>query len=439
MHVPDLTPWLDIPPDLKQALLKPTPLGSLISATVFVLAIGMLFAILRRALRNTKKRSRVDRVVQTFHAIERVFLKYLGYLVGTTWKSPLWRGIISLMFFGIVAMSGALLRWPFCLWATIVGLVGVLVVFRQWSRDEDDEEYHVRTIKRETIRGTRNFELVVACASVLIYAPVVFAQLQVAGLGFEVDPKAGPLAFEGYTLLEILKIAPLVQYYDVYADILNFQKLGTVANPSFQAKFAVIAFRVASDLILLAALKRFFDIARRAAAGLDLRPAEEKLESIDRMERATGIQEIETSVLEGRPFARERLERILKGNEFSAYPDVKFETATALCKIAKHVQSEDEGESSRLLYLAIEEGYEPLRNGIWTETHDDADYGFVRRRLGDAYLAIGERENVQTRKRKARNSYGAAKDVFARLQMTDALQKAQAGWARADALLAGSA
>jgi hypothetical protein len=318
-------------------------------------------------------------------------------------------------------------------------LFGVLVVFRQWSHDEDDEEYHIRAVKREVIRGTRNFELVVACASVLIYAPVVFAQLQNSGLGFDVDPKAGPFAFEGFTLIEVLKIAPLVQYYDVYADILNFQKLGTVANPSFAAKFAVIAFRVTSDLIILAAIKRFFDIARRAAVGLDLRPAEEKLESANPADRATGIREIERSALEGRPFARDRLERILKGNEFSAYPDVKFEVATALCKLAQRAQGNDEDERRRLLYLAIDKGYEPLRNSIWTQDLNEANYGYVRLRIGDALLAIGERETAKARKLQARNSYGAAREIFSRRQMVDGLRQAQDGWARASALLAGSA
>jgi hypothetical protein len=102
---------------------------------------------------------------------------------------------------------------------------------------------------------------------------VVSDKYGIADLGFDVDPQAGPFAFEGYTLLEMLKIAPVVQYYDVYADVLNFQRIGTVANPSFGAKFAVIAFRAVSDLIIIAALKRLFDSARRAAAGFDLRPA----------------------------------------------------------------------------------------------------------------------------------------------------------------------
>lgn len=438
MRAPDLARWFDVPSDLKQALVHPTPLGSLFSALAFVISVGILFTAIRYLLRNTKKRSRVDRAIQMFHAIERVVLKYVGYIVGTTWRSPLWRALVSSIFFGTIAVSGALLRWPFCLWTIIIGLSGALVVFRQWSHDEDDEEYHIQAIKREVIRGTRNFELIVSCASVLIFAPVVFAQLQNAGFGFDVDPKAGPFAFEGFTLIEMLKIAPLVQYYDVYADILNFQKLGTVANPSFEAKFAVIAFRVTSDLIILAAIKRFFDIARRAAAGLDLRPAEEKLESADRGDRATGVREIERSALEGRPFARERLERILKANEFSAYPDVKFEAATALCKLAK-LQRNDRDESRRLLYLAIDKGYEPLKNGVWTQDLNELNYGYVRLRLGDALLAIGEREAVQARKLQARNSYGAAREIFSRRQMTAALQQAQDGWARASALLSGSA
>ena len=135
--------------------------------------------------------------------------------------------------------------------------------------------------KEIKIKGDLTFELVIACAFLLVYAPVAFAAMQAAGYGFEVKPEARPFAFVIYTLVEMLKASPLVDYYDLFAEKLQLDKIGNISHPSPPAKWAVLTFRATLTLVILAALSRLRDIARRVAEGLDLRPIEDMLHSKD--------------------------------------------------------------------------------------------------------------------------------------------------------------
>ena len=138
---------------------------------------------------------------------------------------------------------------------TSIGLLGIFVTFRHWSQIEADKTFYNSKPKCPIDIGEStniNVEVAIACCFILIFAPVVFAQLHVADPhSFSLKGHPSAFAFEGFMLVEVLKIEPIVQYYDVYADILNFERLGTVTDPSFQAKFAVIAFRVSADLVVL--------------------------------------------------------------------------------------------------------------------------------------------------------------------------------------------
>src|SRR5262249_35104057 len=123
--------------------------------------------------------------------------------------------------------------------------------------------------------------------------------------------EAGPFTFLIYTLLETLKAAVLVDYYDLYADQLGFEKIGQVKNPSTYAKAAIFAYRLSLNLLILATLKRLLDIARRRAEGRDLRHIEDMLheQGIDTQKQA--VARLETFALAGRGNAHLLLERIL--------------------------------------------------------------------------------------------------------------------------------
>jgi hypothetical protein len=80
-----------------------------------------------------------------------------------------------------------------------------------------------------------------------------------------------------YTMIETLKAGSLVDYYDLFADRIGFDKITSAKNPTEWAKWVILAYRLSLNLLLLAAIKRLFDIAQRRSKGLDLRHLEDKM------------------------------------------------------------------------------------------------------------------------------------------------------------------
>ena len=136
----------------------------------------------------------------------------------------------------MLGMLGTMERWRsqaqalycdgrFSLYRQALGCWGSFVTFRHWSQIEADKTFYNLTPKCKIDfgeNGNINVEVAIACCFILIFAPVVFEQLQVAdphSLSLKGHPSA--FAFGGFMLVEVIKIAPIVQYYDVYADILS--------------------------------------------------------------------------------------------------------------------------------------------------------------------------------------------------------------------------
>jgi hypothetical protein len=405
MKLPELLTRLHIPADFKQEIFTPSPIGTLVWSAVFVIVIGaMILAV--RAFRPTPtatvKPSFIDRVLGRISKWDRNFVYYATYIFGTHYRRPLVRKFLVVVIFSTAALFGALLPWPTCLVVISFGLLGVFVIFRQWSHIEDDKVFFVERPRSIRIDGDINFEVVASSLFILIFAPVAFAQLQLAKMGFHLDDKAGPFAFEGYTLIEILKIAPLVQYYDLYADILDFRKLGTVNDPSFQAKFAVVAFRLSSDLIILGVLKRFIDMAKRVAAGLDLKQIMEDLSDRDEIKRNNALDKLGEFALENKPRAKEYLGEVVTKAKYNSNIEVGVKAAEKLIEVAKHVSKP---EANYLLNdLIIKEFSKKVKL-------DDGNrwYADFCEMTGDALLAwanriTGER-GYKARLKEAREQY----------------------------------
>ena len=97
-------------------------------------------------------------------------------------QSPSPLQMISAEGCGSQSQHSAVLPWPWGLIVVGVGLLGIFVVYRHWSHDEDEVLREVRDEDKEIkIKGHLTFELVIACAFLLVYAPVAFAAMQRAG------------------------------------------------------------------------------------------------------------------------------------------------------------------------------------------------------------------------------------------------------------------
>jgi hypothetical protein len=431
VNLPDISGWIYIPSDFKQEIFEPSPLGTLIFSALFVAVLGAAITVLWPRPNLSRRVSLFERFVDRVDKLDRGFIYYATYAFGTHYRSPWIRKIFIVAIFTAIAVAGAMVRWPACIGVISVGLIGVFVIFRHWSRIEDDKMFFVTPKKKIPIDGDIIFEVTSACLFILIFAPVAFAQMQLADVGFKLDEKAGPFAFEGYALIEILKIGFLVQYYDIYADIFNFRRLGPVGEPSFWAKFAVIAFRLSVDLIILGVLKRVFDIARRVSAGLDLNPLLDKLSDEDSQTRIKAAKKLGEFAVAGKPRAKDYLEEILKNRKYHRYTEVCFAAAKSLCDVAKH---SDKAEGIHLLRdIVIGEGYDKLGR----PDAQDEKYSTYREDKGDALLAWAKHENAKypTRVKNAILNYNVARTQYHQRGDARAVERVQRKQEEAQRLL----
>jgi hypothetical protein len=387
------------------------------------------------------------RFVDGIRSLDRNLVKYGSWIVGTRYRTTWRRVLVFLAFFGGVAIGGATLPWPWCLWILSLGLFAVFIVFRDWSTIENAVEYDVSSGAASTkidIDRNINPEMLGACAFVFVFAPVAFAQIQMAGFGFELETGAGPFAFVRYTMVELLKIGPLVQYYDVFAERLQFETLVAVSHPTMAAKAALLVFRGTVDLIILAALKRFVDIAQRVAAGLDLRPHVDALRTADEKKHGTTVRTLEAFALDGRARAMELLQDILKQpgdrsfipTEMVYSPDVRFAAANALSLFGHRRRD------SLVLWFVIDNGYLPITENEWTRESHPMNWARAQEKLGDAYQSLGMRETVLDRMRRSQAAYKRAMSIYEDLQiqreqdMQREMDKCQSSLAETERVLA---
>jgi hypothetical protein len=378
--------WVIVPSDIAQDIVNPSPLGTLVASAVIVAALAVPVSILWPRPDISGKRSILRRFVYWLDSVDRYFIWCATYVFGTHYQNPALRRALVLGTLGVMAIASAFLRWPLFLVPTSIGLLGIFVTFRHWSHIEGDKTFYNSKPKHPIDIGEStnlNVEVAIACCFILIFAPVVFAQLQVADPhSFSLKGHPSAFAFEGFMLVEVLKIAPIVQYYDVYADILNFERLGTVTDPSFQAKFAVIAFRVSADLVVLGGLKGFLDIARRVSAGLDLTPWIATLTNADEETRIKSVQKLGSFARDRVPLSIDSLKEILNG-EYTEDVDVRFEAAKQLTRVAKDLNRKE----GRRLAEDIIAAYSRLPN---TGNEKLARY---REQKGDTYYALARLQN----------------------------------------------
>src|SRR6202050_606572 len=337
----------------------------------------------------------IARLGVILHVADRYLVRYGSWWVGTRVSSRWLRHVLMLSIFIIVAAGGILAPWPWCIWVLTFGILNILIVFRHWSRDEDEIESEV------TPEGKPNLsaEMIGACAFVLVYTTTAFAQVQAARQAFQIPSDAGPFTFVRYSLFEFLKELPLVSYYDLFSDDLQFYNFNSVTPALYTAKWAVLAFRCAVGLIILAAVKRLIDIARRVSQGLDLRPIKAVLEN-PKTEPGAVDEAVGTLVrfaLRGRQGAAEQLEQILtevQDRQPRFIAGVRFAAANALASYGN-----SRGDSGKLL-IAID-GYRRIAREDWPRERAPLDWAMTQNNLGDALARLGERESDTARLEEA--------------------------------------
>jgi tetratricopeptide (TPR) repeat protein len=395
---------------------SPTPLASLVSGLLMLALLAAVYTALDRfrGRRNPGRHSIGDSVIDGLRTLDRAFVQVGSWLVGTRIADPALRPTVVVGVFSGFALAGALAPWPWGLVAIAAGVVGILIVFRHWSRDEDEVFAETPFDQKDIrIKGDLSAEVMLACGFVLVFAPVAFSHLQAHGYGFELAPDAGPFTFLVYSLVELFKAAVLLEHYDLFGDRIGYDEITGVTNPSDDAKWAVLAYRLALILLTLAAFKRLLDIARRRAEGLDLRHIEESLHDSDPVVQQEAVADLTTLALAGRSNALVLLERILaptKSDNWSFKSDIRLAVANALWKCAER------RGSMGALYSAIE-GYRGLLAREFTRAAMPAQWAMTQNELGNALQTLGEREGSAARLAEAVAAFRAALEVYTRNAM----------------------
>jgi len=394
---------------------SPTPFASLVAGLLTLALLAGLYTALDwlRGRRAPGRRSIGDSIIGGLRALDRGLVHAGSWLVGTRIADPTLRPTAVVVIFSGFALAGTLAPWPWGLAAIAAGIFAILIVFRHWSRDEDEVFTEVPFDQKDiSIKGDLSAEVMLACGFLLVFAPVAFSHLQAHGYGFELAPDAGPFTFLVYSLVELFKAAVLLEHYDLFGDRIGYDEITGVTNPSDHAKWAVLAYRLSLILLTLAAFKRLLDIARRRAYGLDLRHIEESLRAKDPAVQKEAIDDLKALALAGRSNAQVLLERILaptKSDDWSFKPEMRLAAANALWKCA------EQRGSMGALYSAIE-GYRHLLTREFTRAAMPEQWALTQNEFGNALQTLGEREGSPARLAEAVAAFRAALEVYTRAQ-----------------------
>ena len=427
----------------------PSPLATALSSITFLLTLLMIVGVvswLRPAKTNPQTRNGWSaRARELIKGIDRAAIQIASWAAGTGWHQSWIRKLHVPATFLVLTISSTFARWPWNVLIIMLGMLVILGIFRHWSQDEDEALNNVEMDKRAIrLDGNLHFEVLVAVGFILVFAPLAFAHLQKAGVGFVIAPGAGPFTFLSHILIETVKAGSMLDYYDLFAADWGWEQYSGVHDPSIWAKAVVLGYRASLNAVVLVALKRILDIAHRKAEGLDLRHIEERLREPEEAAQSQGLDELEAFAARGKANARDLLERILvprSGDAWSCRPAIRSRAATALCRYG------EQWGGSGSLHAAIA-GYRALLRDEWTRhsapehwSRTQSQLGYVLNRLGglsgDANLIeqaiIAYRSSLEVKTREndpedwatTQNALGDVLETLANLSR-DAAQAANA-------------
>ena len=386
-------------------LTTPTPLASALSSLAFIVLVAIIYgltSITRRGARKTDKPGMFEAVIAFFRRLDRSLVHFFSRITGTAYRKKYIRLPMLLSYFLALTAASVFLPWPYSMGCIGFGIFSIFVVFRHWSRDEDEAVENVPFERKDIkIDGTLGAEVLLAVAFLFVFAPIAFAQLQVQGIGFSVAANAGPFTFLLYTLIETVKAGSLIDYYDLYADRIGFERIGAPTDPSNWAKATIMGYRLSLNLLVLAAIKRLLDVAKRRAEGADLRAVTEALRQSDADRQISGIAQLKDFALRGRGNARDLLEKIAEPRQSEMWPiapEARFAASSALLDYG----TQRGGASA--LYAAID-GYRALMRDGFDPAGEPKKWRASAHNLGNALVELGQQIGDPERLRDATEIY----------------------------------
>jgi tetratricopeptide (TPR) repeat protein len=386
--------------------IHPAPLGVLVSSVVCVAIFAVAVAILFFAFQFLRKLPPIQSIVTWIFGVDRTIVHVGSLLVGARISHPLLRRAFMFLAFSGLAVGGAIAEARLALGFLFLGLMCAYFVFRHWWKIEDDVAFDRGA---QPIRRNLNVEMVAACACILIFAPVAFAQIRDANLGINFDGSG--FAFFGFTISEIFRNGAILQ--------LPFVPHIAAPRPTGIGILAVAIFRLSADVIIIASLKRLLDIAKRAALGLDLQPQIDKLETGELQKCEEAVAQLKEFVLQERRNARQTLEDILKESGRSIIsPKVNFDSNVRFLAADAFLKIGETRKDTSSLALASD-AFRAIASEDWKHNKPSVDWARVHEKLGDCYTTYGRLEIHLQRLRQALPAYRTAARAYLTSNMPD--------------------
>lgn len=382
---------------------SPTPIASALASLAFILVLAVIYSLFTLFRGNKAKKTQngsgaFERLISGVRWLDRALVNLFSWLTGTRYRRKFVRLPVILSYFLTLLAASVVLPWPYGMGFIAFGVFSIFIVFRHWSRDEDEALAGISFERKDIkIEGTLGTEVLVAVSFILVFTPVAFAQLQSQGLGFTLDQDAGPFTFLVYTLIETVKAGSIVDYYDLYADRIGFETIGAPTDPSKWAKVAIMGYRLSLNLLVLAAIKRLLDVAKRRAEGADLRAIEEALRREDSDKQKEAVLKLRDFALKGRGNARDMLEQIAEPRQSEHLPiaaETRFAASGALLDYGKQ-----RGGASAL--YAAADGYRALMSGGFDRETELSRWRAAAHNLGNTLVELGQQIGDSERLRDA--------------------------------------
>jgi tetratricopeptide (TPR) repeat protein len=383
----------------------------LVSSAISIAALPIVLMLLLFVFQFLRSIQPLKSAITWIFRLERAFVHGGSFLIGALIPRPWVRRLVMFVIFSSVAVGGAISDWPWCLGILFFGFLCVYFVFRHWWKIEDDVEYYIGS---QPIRRNLNVEMVAACACLLIFAPVALAQIREANLGINFDGNA--FEFIGFTIVETFRNGVILQL--PFVPHITAPKLTGVAGVTLSI------FRVSTDVIILASIKRLLDIAKRAGLGLDMQPQIEQLETGNVQKCQQAIERLVAFALNERPYAKEILEDILtQSGRAIINPDVLFDANVRFSAADAFLSIGETRKNTRDLLIAIN-GFRTIVGEDWTDRYS-IGWGRVHEKLGDCYTSYGRLETYLDRMRSAVRAYREAGRAYQFLEMPDERARAR--------------
>ncbi|WP_291076049.1 hypothetical protein [Hyphomonas sp.] len=235
-----------------------------IAALVCTFAFGMVVIVVYRLFSS---RFTGNMLITFFRVTDRFLIERVAPVTGIRKPSAMQRWALLLAWFLLWTLIAVFAPYWYGMWATILGVLSVLAIYRAWKKDETGRRLRETQNKATSDKSDLSNELLLGLIFLMAFFTIGFSRLgevEASLKGDAIIPYAQSTAFVGGELLMALPIIDVSEVFD-------WNNPSGLAPGGPIGKLLQLALRVFLDLVILTTLFQILDIIRRQRTGEDLR------------------------------------------------------------------------------------------------------------------------------------------------------------------------